>query len=54
MIGSIIEFAIGWFVTYKMCGIVGAKGILATIIKIIGVLLMIGACLSLAHSILKF
>lgn len=54
MVNALLEFAIGWFVTYKMCGIVGAKGMLATIIKIIGVLLMIGACLSLAHSILKF
>lgn len=33
---ALLKLAIGWFVTYKVVDIVGAKGKLATIIKIIG------------------
>lgn len=47
MIGSIIEICIGWFVLEKMPNVVGAKGLLATIIKIVGVCFLIGGVVSL-------
>lgn len=54
LINALLQFAIGWFVTFKMVKIVGAKKNLATIIKIIGVLLMIGACITITHTVLRF
>lgn len=51
MINSLLELAIGWFVTYKVVKIVGAKGNLAIIIKLVGVLLIIGGTVSFVHSI---
>lgn len=54
MINALLELGVGWFLTYKVVGIVGAKGNFAMVIKIIGVLLMIGAVISLVHSIFRF
>lgn len=54
MINAFLELGIGWFLTYKVVRITGAKGDFAMVIKIIGVLLMIGGVVSLAHSILRF
>lgn len=54
MIGIIIEIEIGWFVLEKMPAIVGAGGLLATVIKIIGVLLLIGGFVSLVRYFVTF
>lgn len=54
MANALLELGIGWFLTYKGVRAIGAKGNLAMVIKIIGVLLMIGGVVSLAHSILRF
>lgn len=54
MIGAIIEIVVGWFVTYKVCGIVGAKGILATVIKLIGVIILIAGGVSLVRCFIHF
>ena len=54
MIGSIIELAIGWFITYKVPSILKAKGTQATIIKLIGWLLMIAGVISFARAIFGF
>lgn len=54
MIGIIIEIAIGWFVLEKMPAIVGASGLLATVIKIVGVLLLIGGFVSLVRYLITF
>lgn len=54
MVNSLLQLAIGWFITYKVVRIVGAKGNLAIIIKIIGVLLMIGGAVSFVHSVIRF
>ena len=54
MANALLELGIGWFLTYKVVRIIGAKGNYAIIIKIIGVLLMIGGVVSLAHLILRF
>lgn len=54
MVNALLELGIGWFLTYKVVRIIGAKGNFAMAIKIIGVLLMIGGVVSLAHSILRF
>lgn len=54
MIGAIIEIVIGWFLIDKVPGIVGARGLLATVIKIIGVLALIGGFVSLAHFFFSF
>lgn len=54
LIGAIVQLVIGWFVTDKMCNIVGAKGLLATIIKIVGVLILISGFVNLAHCFFSF
>lgn len=54
LVGAIVQLVIGWFVTDKMCGIVGAKGLLATIIKIVGVLILISGFVDLAHCFFSF
>lgn len=54
MVNALLELGIGWFLTYKVVRIIGAKGNLALIIKIIGVLLMIDGVISLVHLILRF
>lgn len=54
MIGAIIEIVIGWFLIDKVPDIVGARGLLATVIKIIGVLVLIGGFVSLAHFFFSF
>lgn len=54
MIGAIIEIIIGWFLLDKVPSIVGASGLLATVIKIIGVIVLIGGFVSLAHCFFIF
>lgn len=54
MVNALLELGIGWFLTYKAVRIIGAKGNLGMVIKIFGVLLMIGGVVSLAHLILRF
>ena len=55
MIGSIIEIALGWFVTYKLPSILKVKkGTQGTIIKLIGWLLMIAGVISFVRSVLSF
>ena len=54
LFGAIIQLLIGWFVTVKMCDVVGAKGLLATIIKIVGVIILISGFISLAHCFFRF
>lgn len=54
MVNALLELGIGWFLTYKVVRIIGAKGSFAMGIKIIGVLLMIGGIVSLVHSIFRF
>lgn len=49
---SIIEIIIGWFVLEKMPSVVDAKGTLATIIKIVGVLILIHGLIAFVVSIL--
>lgn len=51
MVNAFLELVIGWFVTYKVVGIIGAKGNRALVIRIIGVLLMIGGGVSFVHSV---
>ena len=54
MIGSIIEIAIGWFITFKGPKLIKAKGTQAIIIKLIGWLLMIAGIYSFVRTILGF
>lgn len=54
MVNALLELGIGWILTYKVVRIIGAKGNFAMLIKIIGVLLMIGGIVSLVHSTLRF
>lgn len=54
MVNALIELAVGWFVTYRVAKIVGAKGKLAIVIKVIGVLLMIAGVISFTHLIFRF
>jgi len=54
MIGSIIELALGWLVTFKVPSLLKAKGTQATIIKLIGWLLMIAGVISFVRSVLSF
>lgn len=54
MVNALLELGIGWFLTYKVVRIIGAKGNFALIVKTIGVLLMIGGVVSFAHAILRF
>ena len=52
MIGSIIEIVIGWLVTYKIPKLLKAKGTQATIIKLVGWLLIIAGLISFVRAIL--
>lgn len=54
MVNALLEFGIGWFLTYKAVIIIGAKGYFAMMIKIVGILLMIGGIVSFVHSIFRF
>ncbi len=54
MIGILIEIMIGWFVLEKMPAIVGASGLLSTVIKIIGVVVLIGGFVSLIRYFIAF
>lgn len=54
MVNALLELVIGFFVTYKVVKIVGARGKLAIAIKVIGVLLMIAGAVSFTHSIFHF
>ena len=54
MVNALLKLGIGWFLTYKVCKIVEAKGNWAIAIKVIGVLLMIGGTVSFVHSISHF
>ena len=54
MVNAFLELVIGWFVTYKVVKIIGAKGKFAIIIKVIGVLLMIAGVVSFTHLIFRF
>ena len=52
MIGSIIEIVIGWLITYKAPKMLKAKGTQATIIKLVGWLLIIAGLISFVRAIL--
>ena len=54
LISSIIKIIIGWFVLEKMPGVVGAKDLLATIIKIIGVIVLISGLIDIIHIFISF
>lgn len=54
MVGSIIEIIIGWFLVNKVPSMVDAKGMLATIIKIVGVIFIIGGFVSLVRCVIPF
>jgi hypothetical protein len=51
MIGSIIEIVIGWLVTYKVPKLLKAKGTQATIIKLVGWLLIVAGLISFVRAI---
>ena len=52
MIGSIIEIVIGWLITYKAPKMLTAKGTQATIIKLVGWLLIIAGLISFVRAVL--
>ena len=52
MIGSIIEIVIGWLITYKAPKMLKAKGTKATIIKLVGWLLIIAGLISFVRAVL--
>ena len=52
MIGSIIEIVIGWLITYKAPKMLKAKGTQATIIKLVGWLLLIAGLISFVRAVL--
>jgi hypothetical protein len=52
MIGSIIELVFGWFIVFKAPRILKAKGIQATIIKLIGWLLIIASIVDFIRHLL--
>lgn len=51
IIWAIIWIALGWFILYKVPSLVSARGTLATVIKIIGVVIMIAGALDLIGAI---
>lgn len=53
MIGSIIELALGWFITYKAPRLMGAKGTQAKIVMVIGILLMVAGAVSFLRSFIS-
>lgn len=52
MIGSIIEVVIGWLIIYKAPKMLRAKGTQATIIKLVGWLLIIAGLISFVRAII--
>ena len=52
MIGSIIEIVIGWLITYKAPKMLKAKGTQATIIKLVGWLLIMAGLISFVRAVL--
>lgn len=54
MIGSLIEIAVGYFILKYVPSLIDARGVLATIIKLIGVLILIAGFVSLAQSLFSF
>lgn len=52
MLSSIIEIALGWFVTYKLPTILKAKGTQAMVIKLVGWLLIIAGIISFVRNII--
>ena len=52
MIGSIIEVVIGWLIIYKAPKMLKAKGTQATIIKLVGWLLIIAGLISFVRAII--
>ena len=52
MIGSILEIVIGWLITYKAPKMLKAKGTQATIIKLVGWLLIIAGLISFVRAVL--
>lgn len=51
---AFLELVMGWFVIYKVVKIMGTRGKLAIVIKVIGVLLMIADVVSFTHLIFRF
>lgn len=51
---AIIALGIGYFVTYKVPEILKLQGTLSTVVKIIGILLLICGFISLAECISEF
>lgn len=52
MISSLIEIAVGYFVTYHVPGMIKAKEALETIIRLIGVIILIGGFVSLVRVVI--
>jgi len=51
MVTAIITILIGWFVYEKVPTLVSATGVLATIIKLVGVVICIAGFVDLAHAL---
>ena len=51
MITAFITILIGWFVYEKVPTIVSARGSLATIIKLVGIVICIAGCVDLAYAL---
>lgn len=54
MTTAIISLGVGYFVTYKVPLILSLKGMTATIVKVIGIILLIMGFISLVESISEF
>jgi len=54
LIHALLQLAIGYFVCFHVCRIVGAKGTLATCIKLVGVLLLICGVVNIVRSLTTF
>ena len=51
MVTAIITILIGWFVYEKVPTLVSARGTLATIIKLVGIVICIAGFVDLAHAL---
>lgn len=51
MFSAIIEIIVGWFVMDQVPSLVNAKGSLASVIKLVGVIILIGGFVHLLYSI---
>lgn len=49
MAGLIVKLIIGWFLYEKIPNLVGASGILATIIKLVGILMIISGLVDIVY-----